>query len=124
MANLTNQDAINLANPNSIADLLRQIPAGDLIAGMIPRVISRTVASNAVQVEPEAGAILSVADAAGTSALAIVTGTPGAGEVQIAYSAEGVATLTFASPVTGYQVVKTVLPAGLATYLAADTGAF
>ena len=119
------QEALDLANPTDLPDQLRKVSPGALVAGMIPRLIDRTgLTSGATHVEPEPGAVLAV-DLAGTT-LAIVSpnDTAGAGEVEITYDSDGVATLVFGDGAqTAYSVVKTVLPAGLSTVLAADSGA-
>lgn len=123
---VSNQDALNLANPNSLADLLRLVLVGDLLAGMVPREIVRTgLTSSATHVEPEAGKIDMVLNASNaTLALVGASDTAGAGEVQVTYDSEGVATLVFGDGAnTAYTVTKTVLPAGLGTTLAAETGA-
>jgi hypothetical protein len=127
---LTVQDQIDLANDSTLGNMLAQLrdPDGDgfgkILAGLIPRLIARSgLTSSATQIEPEAGAILIVTDTAGTTALTQVTGTAGAGEVQVTYDSNGVATLVFGSgAVTAYNVVKQVLPAGLGASLAADGG--
>ncbi|HVI04133.1 MAG TPA: hypothetical protein VM869_35825 [Enhygromyxa sp.] len=123
---LTIQDMLDLSNDSTVLKALAQLRDdggegfGAILAGLIPRTIARTgLASSATQVEPEAGAIFVVTDTAGTTAYTMVTGTPGAGEVQVTYSSNGVATLVFNSAVTAYNVVKQVLPAGLADSLAA-----
>ena len=92
------QEALNIANPNSLPDMARRVELGDIVAGLIPRVAARTgLASSATQVEPEPGAILAVTDTAGTTAITMVTGTAGAGEVTVSYDTDGVATLVFGS---------------------------
>lgn len=122
----TRTQSLNKANPNEIADLFRLISIGDIMAGLIPRHRSRTgLASSATQVHDVPGAILQVIDAAGTTALAIVSGTAGAGEVQVTYDANGLATLVFGDGAnTAYRVNQQVLPSGLGAILAAThTGA-
>lgn len=121
----TVQEQLNLASPTTIADMLRKVSIGDLIAGLVPRAVSRTgLASNTVQVEPEPGEIKSVESPAGTNLTIVGAGaTPAAGEVAVAYDANGVATLTFQAAVTAYDVQKTVFPAGLGDTLAEDSGA-
>lgn len=120
----TVQEALDLANPNSIADMFRKVSIGSVLAGLIPRAISRTgLASNTVQVEPEAGEIKSVESPAGTNLIIVGAGaTPGVGEVAVAYDANGVATLTFQAAVTAYDVQKTIFPDGLGDALAEESG--
>jgi len=121
----TVQEQLNLASPTTIADMLRKVSFGDVLAGLVPRLEQRTgLASNAVQVEPEAGEIKAVESPSGTNLAIVGPGaTPAAGEVAIAYDSNGVATLTFNAAVTAYDVVKTVLPTGLGDALAAESGA-
>lgn len=121
----TVQEVLNSANPNVICEGLRAISFGSIIAGLVPRLVQRTgLASSATQVHNAPGIILQVQDAAGTTALSIVNSTAGAGEVQVTYDSNGIATLVFGDGAnTGYDCICTVLPAGLATALAADSGA-
>lgn len=42
MADLTNRDALNRANPNSLADEFRSLGLGDLLAGQLPQVVRGT----------------------------------------------------------------------------------
>ena len=130
----TLQDNLDRANPNTLpADLqrLRDVNAdgfGALLAGLIPREIIRTsLTSQAVHVEPEAGAILGLSD--GTDEYLVAPtdgGTPLAkgalanGVATVAYDANGVATITFEAAKTAYTVVKQVLPAGMSVALAAN----
>lgn len=117
----TLKDSLNAANPNSLPDRLRQISLGDLLAGLIPRWVARTsLTSSATHIHTQPGAIMAVADDAGTTNLLIVQGTPGAGEVQISYDSNGLATLVFAAAVTGYKVKQQVLPSGLGALLALE----
>jgi hypothetical protein len=117
-------EALDLSNPNDIADLLRQIGVGAIMAGMIPRLIDRTgLASSATHVEPEPGAILSVDLAGTTVTIMSPNDTAAAGEVEVTYDADGVATLVFGDGAqTAYSVVKSVMPAGIGATLAADWG--
>lgn len=108
----TIQTRLNLANPNDLPDRLRQVLIGDILDGLRSRVVARAGLTNqATHVHSLPGSIEHVTDTAGTTALDVVVGAPGAGEVQIAYDANGLATLTFSAAVTGYQVVQQVLPA-------------
>lgn len=119
----TVQEALNLANPNSIADMAREITLGDLLAGLVPRNLVRAVASSATQVEPEPGALFIVAIADDAALTQIEAGTAGAGEVLVVYDTNGVATLTFGDGVqTAYRVVKQVLPATIGAIMAQDSG--
>lgn len=107
----TIQTRLNLANPNDLPDRLRQVLIGDVLDGLRSRVVARAGLTNqATHVHSTPGAIEHVMDSAGTTPLAVVSGAPGAGEVQVAYDANGLATLTFAAAVTGYQVFQQVLP--------------
>lgn len=128
----TVQQQLNLASPTTLPDMLRKLPIGDIVASMIPQALSRTAfTSSATQIDRttdagagEAGVILAVESPAGTALSIVGPGVaPGATEVAIAYSSEGVPTLTFNAAVTAYDVVKQVLPSGLGTTLAADSGA-
>lgn len=124
---LTIQQMLDQSNDSTLPNSLAQLRdssgngLGAILAGLVPRLIARTgLTSSATQVEPEAGAILVVTDTAGTTAITMVSGSPGAGEVQVTYDGNGVATLVFGSgAVTAYNVIKQVLPAGLADSLAA-----
>lgn len=121
------QDLLNESNIAYLASALKEIGLGDLIAGMIPR--WRTFAglsSNATQVlnteldgtgDSQAAIVLAVCDASNAPLAQVQTGV-GAGEVQVAYSSDGVPTLTFSGAVTGFQALIMPLPADLATNLA------
>lgn len=121
------QDLLNESNIAYLASALKEIGLGDLIAGMIPR--WRTFAglsSNATQVlnteldgtgDSQAAIVLAVCDASNAPLAQVQTGV-GAGEVQVAYSSDGVPTLTFSGAVTGFQALIMPLPAALATNLA------
>jgi hypothetical protein len=94
---------------------------GNMIAEVFtPNWKTRTgLSSSATHAEEFPGAITNVLTEAGTTALSVVSGTPGAGEVQVTYSS-GVPTLVFGDGAnTGYQVLKFEAPAGLAAKLAA-----
>ena len=121
----TVQEQLNLASPTTIADMFRKVVIGDILAGLVPTLQQRTgLAANAVQVEPSAGAITAVESPTGTALTIVGPGVaPGATEVSIAYDVNGVATLTFAAPVTDYDVVKTGLPADLGDILQEPSGA-
>jgi hypothetical protein len=127
----TVKEALDLANPTSLPDMLRKLPVGSLLSGLIPQALSRTAfTSSATQIDRstdagagEAGVILAVESPAGTALSIVGPGVaPGATEVAVAYSSEGVPTLTFNAAVTAYDVVKQVLPANLGTTFAADSG--
>lgn len=128
---ITVQDQLDEASASGITDvalaMLRDADGngfGYILAGLIPRTYSRTgLDSSATHIEPEAGAILAITDSAGTTGLVMTTGTAGAGEVKVTYDSEGVATLVFGDGAnTAYNVIKQVLPAGLATALATVNG--
>lgn len=123
------QDLLNQANIAYLPGALAKLDGfGDLLAGMIPR--WRTFAgltSAASQVlnkeldgtgDSQAAIVLAVCDAANAPLAMVQTGV-GAGEVGVAYSAEGVPTLTFNGAVTGFQALIMPLPDDLATNLAA-----
>lgn len=122
------QDNLDRANPNTLpADLqrIRDVNGdgfGALLAGLIPRRIVRAgLASNATQIEPEAGLVSTVAIADDAALTIIEAGTAGAGEALVIYDANGVATITFGDGAqTGYRVIKQVLPAGMSVALAAN----
>lgn len=123
----TVSDALDEANPSNLPDAIREVSLGTLIGGLIPR--WRTFAgltSAAAQVlnseldgsgDSQAAIVLAVCDAANAPLDIVQTGV-GAGEVEIAYSSEGVPTLTFNAAVTGFQALICPLPSGLATALA------
>jgi hypothetical protein len=72
---------------------------------------------------PEAGEIIGVTSEDGVTNLTVVYGTtaPAVGEVQVIYdNATGVPTLTFQAAVTGWRVVKKVVPDGWAAKLDAS----
>jgi hypothetical protein len=97
---------------NGFGSMLAQIfvPAWKVRTGL---------SSSATHIETLPGTILQVADAAGTSALLIVPGTAGAGEVRVTYDSAGIPTLVFGDGAnTGYQVLKFEAPAGIAAKLA------
>lgn len=126
----TVQQALDIAQPNDIPDMLRKVSVGTILAGMLVPATdtnARTVTAH-VCVLTTAGMVLAVTVTAGG-----VTGnfspiaagmTPATTQVAVSYSAEGVATLTFAAAdaVTACKVQKTTFPAGLGTILAADAG--
>ncbi len=121
MANVLS--TLNNGEPNALPDAIRQVRLGDVIAGLVPRRIVRTgLTSGTVHIEPEPGAVTAVSLVDGAVLTVIDAGAPGAGDVLAAYDGDGVATLTFNAAQTGYRVVKQVLPASLATVLAADNG--
>lgn len=121
------QDILNQSNIAYLASGLKEIDFGDLIAGMIPRWrVFSGLTSAAAQVlnteldgtgDSQAAIVLAVAET-GNTPLTIVPDGLGAGEVQVAYSAEGVPTLTFNAAVTGFKALIMPLPADLATNLA------
>lgn len=125
----TIQTKLDRANPNDLPGRLRQLydatnslGFGALLAAMRPRNRSRTgLTSAAAQTHDVAAAIYSVESPQGTP-LSIVTNAPGAGEVQIAYSATtGVPTLTFNAAVTEYHTTEGgPLPQNLAGQMATN----
>lgn len=123
----TVQTALDRANPNELATALQAFQLGTVLRStFLPVLTARTgIASSATQVHTVAGPILAVSDDAGTTALTVVTGTAGAGEVTVTYNATtGVATLVFGSgAVTGYQVTQLDISDLLAALDATLTGA-
>jgi len=121
------QDLLNEANIAYLASALKEIGLGDLIAGMIPRWRTFSgLTSAAAQVlnkeldgsgDAQAAIVLAVCDASNAPLAMVQTGV-GAGEAQVAYSSEGVPTLTFSGAVTGFQALIMPLPDNLATNLA------
>jgi hypothetical protein len=91
---------------------LVQLASVSVSALPVPEKVERTgLVSGVSHVHSVAGPIYAVVDAAGTTASTIVTGTPGAGEVQITYSGAGLATLVFPGAVTEYTVLQSRLTA-------------
>jgi len=121
------QDLLNESNIAYLASALKEIGLGDLIAGMIPRWRTFSgLTSAAAQVlnkeldgsgDAQAAIVLAVCDASNAPLAMVQTGV-GAGEAQVAYSSEGVPTLTFSGAVTGFQALIMPLPDNLATNLA------
>lgn len=119
----TPQTALNSGQPTLVPDAMQATSMGDILAGLVPRRLVRTVASSATQIEPEPGALLIVSIADDAALLMIEAGTAGAGEALVTYDADGVATIVFGDGAqTAYRVVKQVLPAGHAASLAGDLG--
>lgn len=111
---ITLTQQLDKAGPNDLPDRFRQVEIGQIIAGLIPTTIDRLgLVSQTTHVEPEPGIILLVQQPAATSAVIVGPGvTPGAGEVQVVYDENAVATLEFPAAVDTYLVVKTTLPVG------------
>lgn len=117
----TVQQALTDASLTNLADALRCIDLGALVAGMVPRWVTYSgLTSSATQVlnaatdgsgDSLAATIHAVADSS-DAPLAIVPGGVGAGEVKIAYDAQGVPTLTFNAAVTGFKVLLSPIPKG------------
>ena len=120
----TVQTSLNDANPNSIADRLRQVALGNILARMIPQRLVRTgLASSATQVETTAGYVHMVQDSSDTTLTLIGEGdTIGAGKCRVTYDASGFATLLFNGAVTGYKITLLPCTDTLAADLAADAG--
>lgn len=95
---------------------------GSMIASTYkPGFVTRSgLTSSATHVEERPGMILAVLDAAGAAERSIIhVGVPGAGQVRVTYDAAGVPTLLFGDGAnTGYQVLKSEGPLGLAEALA------
>lgn len=129
MSKTTQQILNDASSPNDSAVALAQLRDalgfgfGSMLAELfVPAWKVRTgLNSSATQLETLPGTIVLVADAAGTSAKAIVPGTAGAGEVTVTYDSNGIPTLVFGDgAVTGYQVIKFEGPVGIAAKLAAQ----
>jgi hypothetical protein len=115
----TVQERLNTGSPSDIADALRFISFGDLLAGLTPVEATETVASGTVHVIPTSGQVQTMSTAGTALVIVDSTVTPGAGEVSIAYDANGVPTATFQAAVTTYTYTQTGVSTGLAGLLAA-----
>ena len=121
----TVREVLDHSNISNLADAFKAIKLGELIAGLIPRWISKSgLSSSATQIhyatdgvtkEPFIVLAVNLSD---NTPLAIVNGGVGAGEVGIAYDADGVPTFTFASAQTAYKVLGFSLPTNWSTILA------
>lgn len=119
MVDLTKKDGLNSANPNKVADLLRDVNFGDVLFSMVaPQERPRTgLASSATQVHDVAALIVGVSVANADRPIVNPGATPGATEVSVTYdTATGVPTLVFGAAVTQYEVMES--GSGLATELA------
>lgn len=116
----TIQDQLNTASPADVADRLRQVLIGDILAGLVPVERSRTVSSSATQVHDVAATIISVAITTAAKVIVPSGVTAGAGEVQVTYAAAtGIPTLVFGDGVTtAYTVVEQTFPSTLVATLA------
>lgn len=122
----TVRQALNIAQPNDLPDMLRKVGLGDIFAGLVPtRVVRTGLTSSATQVEPGPGTVLFVESSAGAQKVILTKpdATPGAGDVVVTYDANGVATLVFNAAVTAYTIVRLGWTARLGEILAADAGA-
>ncbi len=117
----TVQQALTDASLTNLADALRCIDLGAFVAGSVPRWVTYSgLTSSATQIlnaatdgtgDSLAATVHAVADAA-NAPLAMVPDGVGAGEVKIAYDAQGVPTLTFAAAVTGFKILVSPIPKG------------
>ncbi len=122
MTNKTIQDGLNDSNLTTIAQHLNLVKFGDLLAtmGSVPTLNTRTaLASNAVQVHDTPGTILAVSS--GGLGLTIVPDgiAPAAGQVAVAYDANGLGTLTFNAAVTAYKTQERAISTASADAMAA-----
>jgi hypothetical protein len=115
MSITTVKQALNIANPVDLParlyqlyDATNELGFGDIVDAMRPRgPRTRTVTSSATQIHDVAAWIVDVYITAGTPLAKVYGAAPGAGEVQITYSATtGVPTFVFAGATTEYSVVE------------------
>ena len=120
MADLTVKDGLNSANPNNIADLLRDVSIGDVLAGLVaPQERARTGLSSSTTQVHDIAAVISAVSVANSAIVIVSSGvTAGVGEVAITYAA-GIATLEFQAAVTQYEVME-VPVTDIATALAVN----
>lgn len=126
----TREVILNQANPNNLPaqlaalkDTTNSLGLGSLLAALRPRNRSRTgLSSSATQVHDVAALILSVESTQGTPLAIITGGSPGAGEVDIAYNATtGVPTFIFNGAVTTVFTTESgPLPQNLAATMAVE----
>lgn len=118
---VTAQELLDLCNPAQLADALKAVLVGEIIPGLVPSVLTYSgLTSSATQVMPVAGGITAVTLADDTPLAIVLNGASGAGEVNVSYDADGVATLVFNSAVTGFKVAMShTLPTGLVSVLLA-----
>ncbi len=120
---ISNKDALNRSNINTLPQLLRGVKIGDIIGGLVPTTTTRTgLTTNTVHVHTVPGTILSVSVGAAGQLIVGPGATLGAGEVSIAYDSDGLATLTFFATTTLYATQQNEIGTGLGAFLAADTG--
>ncbi len=120
---ISNKDALNRSNLNTLAPLLRGAKIGDIIGGLVPTTTTLTgLTTNTVHVHTVTGTILSVAVGAVNQVIVGPGTTLAAGEVSIAYDADGLATLTFFATTTLYATQQNEIGTGLGVFLATDTG--
>lgn len=125
----TVSEHLDLANITNIADVLKILKFREYVAGQIPRWVSKTgLTSSATQIHyaadgttPQPFQVMAVNDGSNVP-LAIVAGGVGAGEVGVAYDADGVPTFTFNGAVTAYKVKGCPLPTHWSTILAGPLG--
>jgi hypothetical protein len=118
---VTAQELLDLCNPAQLADALKAVLVGEIIPGLVPSVLTYSgLTSSATQVMPVAGGITAVTLADDTPLAIVLNGASGAGEVNVSYDADGVATLVFNAAVTGFKVAMShTLPTGLVSVLLA-----
>ena len=113
----TVRERLNIGSPSDIADGLRFVSIGDVLAGLTPVEATEPVTSGTVFEVPTPGTILSVSTAGTALVMVDSTVTPAAGEVSVSYTSNGVATLTFQAAVTEYTYTQMALPDQLANRL-------
>lgn len=125
----TVRELLDQTNIHYLAHALHAVKLRELIAGQIPRWVSRTglvnqttqilYTENGQPTVPVKQAFQVMAVTLGDDTpLAIVAGGVGAGEVGVAYDADGVPTFTFAAAQTSFKVKGCPIPGGLSTILA------
>lgn len=127
MSNPTVAEKLALTLPTDLADCLRKVLIGEILAGIIPRTVFLTgLTSSAAQVMVDEdgvecpGLIASVTDGSDAPLSIIHDGAVGAGEVLIEYDSNGLATLTFNAAVTAFSVTMMRIPADHGDTLAGE----
>lgn len=124
---LTVQEMLDSASPSDLPEALGAANIGEIIAGLIPRWVSKTgLTSSASQIHMDSSSpakyqpfvVHAVTDGSDAPLAIIGSGSVGAGEVKVEYSTDGVPTLTFNAAVTAYKVLGQPLPKVLGQILA------
>ncbi len=130
----TVSEVLEHSNITDLAHALKKLKIHTWIAGQIPRVVTRTgLANAAAQIlytengqpaspvgQPFQVHAVTLTD--DTPLAIILNGAVGAGEVLVAYDADGVPTLTFNAAVTAFKVAGCPIPTGWSTILAGVLG--